>query len=209
VEQRIKNKLSPSREAPTRYTEQQLHLVAGVLLALLPLASFIGQYVLSLRAGTEQFLLHHLPVTVADWIFVPFNFLVVRVIEWRRGLRLYLIACISVVLNVLAHAFWQYNGLDAGHMITKTGIVLPAGWVHLAFSILEMTLLVAFVFCRKADAPGLRVITILGTAYFLIVCFYGYAVHHSFIIRDVIVLFCELFFLIIYPRLIGHKQVSL
>jgi hypothetical protein len=187
--------------------EQRLNLIAGTLLALLPIASFVGQYVLSLRAGTQQFLLHHLAVTVADWLFVPFNFLVVRVIDWRRGLRLYLITCVSVALNALAHAIWQYNGLDAGHMITKAGVVLPAGWVHLSFSISEMILLVAFVFCRKADAPHLRVLTALATVYFLILCFYSYVQNQGLLPRDVILLVCQLFFVLLYPQLIGRDKI--
>lgn len=186
--------------------EQPASYLASILLAVLPVAAFLLQYLLSLRAGTQQFLLHHLAVTVADWVFVPFNFLVVRVIEWRRGLRLYLIACISVVLNAITHAFWQYNGLDAGHMITKGGVVLPAGWVHLSFSILEMILLVAFVFCRKANAPNLRVLTVLATIYFTIVWLYSYVQHQGFLIRDVVILISQLCFVILYPELIGRKR---
>src|ERR1043165_1128113 len=128
------NELSRTWETSKGLPRKGLYPLASTLLALLPLASFLGQYALSLRAGTQQILFHHPTIMVSDWIFVPFNFFVVRVIDWGRGGRLYLIACLSVILNVLAHAFWQYNGLDPGHMITKTGIILPAGWVHLAFS---------------------------------------------------------------------------
>src|SRR5437763_12295339 len=152
---------------PWEYPGRRFYHIVGTLLALLPLASFLGQGVLSYRAGTQQILFHHFTVTVADWIFVPFNFFVVRIIEWRRGLRLYLITYISIMLNVLMHAFWQYRKLDPGHMITKEGIILPAGWVHLTFSILEMILLAAFVFCRKANVPRLRFLTMLAIAYFL------------------------------------------
>jgi hypothetical protein len=201
------SELSQHCKTSTDHRKQRLYLFVGILLALLPVVSFLGQYVLSVQAGTQKFLLHHLAVTVADWIFVPFNFLVVQVIEWRRGLRLYLIACVSVGLNALAHAFWQYNGLDAGHMITKAGIILPAGWVHLSFSILEMILLVAFVFCRKADAQRIRVLTVLATVYFLILCLYGYVQHQSFLIRDVVILVCQLFFVILYPQLIGRNKL--
>ena len=177
----------------------------GIILALLPLASFLCQYVFSLRAGTDHILFRHLTVMVVDWVFVPFNFFVVRIIEWRRGGRLYLIMCISVMLNLLTHAFWQYNGSDLGHMITKTGIVLPAGWVHLAFSIVETVLLVAFVFCRKANATGIGIVTIIATIYFLTMGICGYAMHSGFIISDVIVFVCGLFFVLVYPRLLGSK----
>lgn len=180
--------------------------LAGVLLALLPVASFLAQCVLSVRSGTQQFLLHHLTVTVVDWVFVPFNFFVVRVIDWQRGGRLYLIACISVALNALTHAYWQYNGLDLGHMITRAGYVLPAGWVHLVFSSLEMVLLVAFVFCRRTDAMALRITTVIASIYFVTMGACGYAMHNGFILSDVVVFISGLFFVLVYPVLRQQRK---
>lgn len=179
---------------------------SGVILALLPVASFVAQYLLSVRAGTQRALFHHLTVMVVDWAFVPFNFFVVRVIDWREGKKLYLIFCISVALNALTHAYWQYNGLDFGHMITSGGIVLPAGWVHLAFSSLEMVLLVAFVFCRNQQAPGLRLATAFATLYFITMGICGYLMHGRFIASDLIVFISGLFFVLVYPRLIQQKH---
>src|SRR5262249_14996375 len=113
-----------------------LHRVASLALALMPVVSFAAQYYFSLRAGTQQIMLHHLTIMVVDWVFVPFNYLVVRVIDWQRGGRIFAAACFAVVMNALTHAVWQQNGVDPGHMITRAGIVLPAGWVHLVFSTL-------------------------------------------------------------------------
>jgi hypothetical protein len=146
---------------------------------------------------------------VVDWVFVPFNLFVMRVVDWNRGGRLYLIMCISVMLNLLTHAFWQYNGTDLGHMITKTGIVLPAGWVHLAFSIVETVLLGAFVFCRKANATGIGIVTIFATAYFIIMGICGYAMHNGFVISDVITFVSGLFFVLVYPRQVAGCGCSL
>jgi len=180
-------------------------LLVGVLLALLPVTSFVSQYALSVRAGTQQLLFHHPTVMIVDWIFVPFNYFVYRLIDWQRGKRLFVITVASVTLNIITHAFWQYNGIDPGHMITKTQIVLPAGWVHLAFSILEMTLLAAFVFCRKIDESGLTT-TVLAAVYFVAMGVCGYAIHHGFIASDVIVFLSGLFFILAYPRLFGHRR---
>src|ERR1017187_7924186 len=141
-------RISGAARASATPSQGQAAFGYGVLLALLPVASFVAQYLLSVRSGTQQVMMKHLTVMVVDWIFVPFNFFVVRVINWRRGTTIYLIACISVILNVLTHAFWQYNGIDGGHMITRAGVVLPAGWVHLTFSSLQMILVVGFIFCR-------------------------------------------------------------
>lgn len=179
---------------------------SGLLLALVPVAAFIAQYVLSERAGTQRAMFHHLTVMVVDWAFVPFNFFVVRVIEWQAGKKLYLIFCISLGLNALTHAYWQYNGLDLGHMITPGGVVLPAGWAHLIFSTLEMVLLVAFVFCRNQQAPALRLSTVFATVYFVTMGICGYLMHHGFIASDAIVSISGLFFVLVYPGLVRQKR---
>jgi hypothetical protein len=191
---------------PSR-TESASDYFISILLALLPVVSFVAQYLLSVRAGTQRALFHHLTVIVVDWAFIPFNFLVVRVIDWRAGKKLYLIFCISVALNALTHAYWQYNGLDLGHMITSGGIVLPAGWVHLTFSTLEMVLLVAFVFCRNQQAPGLRLATVFATLYFITMGICGYLMHSGFIASDLIVFTSGMFFVLVYPGLIERKRL--
>lgn len=172
----------------------------GVVLALLPPLSFVLQRYLSRRAGTEEFFSHHLTVMVVDWIFIPFNFFVVRTIDWRLGVRLYAITVIAVALNVLTHAYWQAQGLDLGHMITPDGVVLAAGWVHLAFSIIETILLIAFVFCRDPSADG-RVASGLAVVYFLVMVTCGYLMHHGLIASDVVVSGAGIFFVLGYPRL--------
>lgn len=177
-------------------------LVAGILLALMPLLSFAGQYFFSLRDGTQGLMLRHLTVTVVDWVFVPFNFFVVREIDWSRGGRLYALFCVSTALTVAAHANWQLHGLDLGHMITKTGVVLPAGWLHLVFSILEMTLLTAFVFCRNESIASPGPATIFAVVYFLALGICGYIMHRGLIASDAIASGSGLFFILIYPRFI-------
>ena len=195
----------PCDEHSVNDTESSYRSTA-IFLALLPVASFIAQYLLSVRAGTQSALFRHLTVMVVDWAFIPFNFSVVRVIDWRAGKKLYLIFCISVALNALTHAYWQYNGLDLGHMITYGGVVLPAGWVHLTFSTAEMVLLVAFVFCRNQKAPGLGLATVFAFLYFITMGICGYVMHRRFIASDLIVFTSGLFFVLVYPRLIQQKR---
>lgn len=197
---RLMTKFSNPLWRSTSSTEWQ-PFIAAIFLAALPVGSFFGQYLLSLQAGTQQVLLHHLTVMVVDWVFVPFNYFVVRVIDWRRGGRIYLIVIVSVILNLLTHAFWQYNGLDFGHMITKSGVVLPAGWIHLAFSILQMVLLVCFVFCRRSDASHLKLVTVIAVVYFVAMGICGYVMHDGFIVSDIAVSLGGLFFVLIYPKL--------
>src|SRR5262249_22993484 len=117
--------------------------IAGFSLGLMPIVSFLLQYIMSVQAGTVQLLFQHITVTFFDWIFVPFNFFVVRFIDWRRAGVMFLATIISVVCNIFAHAFWQYELADASHMFGGDRTVLPAGWVHVAFSTLETVVILA------------------------------------------------------------------
>lgn len=165
------------------------------------MVSFLLQYIFSRADGTERLMTHHLTVMVVDWIFVPFNYVVVRIIDWRKGSAIFLIASASVVLNAITHAYWQYHGLDSGHMITKQGVVLPAGWVHLAFSVIETILLAGFVFCRRTESET-KLATALASAYFVMMGVCGYLMHHAFVASDVAVFVSGLFLVLLYPRLV-------
>ncbi len=152
-------------------------------------------------------MLHHLTVTVVDWALAPFNYFAASVIDWRRGGRLYVLICVSTVLAVATHVYWKRNGIDAGHMITKAGVVLPAGWAHLVFSILEMTILTAFVFCRRTDASRAKVATIFALIYFLGMGICGYIMHGHLILSDAITFVSGLFFVLVYP-MIGRRRTT-
>ena len=138
-------------------------------------------------------------MTYVDWIFVPFNYLVVRAIDWRRGGAIFVILLVSVVANILGHAIWQYGAVDGGHMITSAQVVLPAGWVHLGFSIIEATLLLAFVFVREIRRPLPIVATLLALLYFVSAGVSGYMMNRRFMATDVIMVTSGLAALLIYP----------
>lgn len=181
----------------------EISLIAKIILAFIPIASFFLQYAFSANAGTEKIFFHHSTVMIVDWIFIPFNYWVISIIDWKRGGRLFLIVIIAIVLNVVTHAFWQYNGIDLGHMITNSGVFLPAGWVHLVFSVIESILLFSFVFCRKSVAPKMILVSILAIIYFLAMGISGYLMHHHITLSDAIVTLSGLFFVLVYPRLIN------
>jgi len=167
--------------------QKQWHLwAAGVLLSLLPAVSFFLQYVLSVQSGSVSHLFQHFTVTYVDWIFIPFNFVVVRVIDWRRGSVIFLIVIVSVIANIAGHAIWQCHGTDGGHMISPEQIVLPAGWVHLAFSIIEAVLIFTFVCARKPSGPFNTIATALAVLYFVGAGVSGYVMNHGVIATDAI-----------------------
>ena len=107
---------------------------------------------------------------------------------------------VSVIANIVAHAIWQYYGIDGGHMISRgTQTVLPAGWVHLGFSIIETTLILAFAFIRRPRKPFTRIATVLALAFFLAAGVSGYVINHGFITTDVIVVWSGTALVAVYP----------
>lgn len=173
---------------------------AGVVLSLLPAASFLLQYVLSVWTRTDSYFFGNYTVAYVDWLFVPFNLVVVWAIEWRRGRALLLIVFVSIIANIIAHATWQYYGIDGGHMITRgTQTVLPAGWAHLGFSIIETTLILAFVFIRRPRRPFTRIATVLALTFFLAAGVSGFIINHGFITTDVIMVWSGTALVAAYP----------
>jgi hypothetical protein len=174
----------------------------GAFLALLPVGSYLSQYFLSVKAGTDALLSQHLTISIVDWIFVPFNLIVIHAIDWRRGAVIYAVTVISVVLNVVTHAFWQYNLIEGGHMINHEQVVLPAGWVHVIFSTVETSLLAAFILAGRPCYPYDITASILAICYFLAAGVCGYLMNNGFMITDVLMVSIGLFFVLIYPMMI-------
>ena len=185
---------------PSPHQNERAMRTAGLLVGLLPVASFALQYVMSVQSHTQTEFFRHFTCAYVDWLFVPFNLVVVRIIDWRRGGSLLLIVLVSVIANIIAHATWQYYGIDGGHMILRgTQTVLPAGWVHLGFSIIETTLILAFVFIRRPRMPFTRIATVLAIAFFLATGISGYVINHGFITTDVIVVWSGTALVAVYP----------
>ena len=176
------------------------HPAFRVGLAALPLVSFALQYGFSAASGTLPAMMRHSTVVWVDWTLVPFNYFVACHIDWRRGRALLGIAILAVVANIAAHAYWQANGLDPGHMIAPNGATLPAGWVHLGFSIVEMILLAGFVFAPAPAAPGRGLAVVCGVLYFVAMAASGYHMHGRAILSDTVVLLSGLFFMLLFPR---------
>ena len=186
--------------APSVHQNERTMRMAGLLVGLLPVASFVLQYMLSVQSHTQAEFFRHFTCAYVDWLFVPFNLVVVRVIDWRRGGALMLIVLVSVIANIIAHATWQYYGNDGGHMISRgTQTVLPAGWVHLGFSIIETTLVLAFAFIRRPRKPLTMIATGLALAFFLATGVSGYIINHGFITTDVIVVWSGTALVAVYP----------
>ncbi|HWG18504.1 MAG TPA: hypothetical protein VN678_11615 [Acidobacteriaceae bacterium] len=202
---------NPSAEvavAKTRQPRADAEKSTGTLawiLASLPVFSFLGQFLFSRRDGTLSLMLHHPTVTYVDWVLVPFNFFAAKVIDWRKGVAIFIIALVSTCLTLATHALWQVQRLDPGHMITKTGVLLPAGWVHIGFSIAEMALLCAFVFCRRENNA---VALWWSTIYFVAMFAAGTWIHHRVVLSDGCVFASGLVFLYVYPAIAAKVRAG-
>lgn len=183
---------------------QHRHL--ALVFAALPIISFAGQYILSTYAGTVQIMLRHTTVTYVDWIFVIYNWAAFYCIDWSRGLRLFVISIASVTLNAVAHAAWEYGHVDPGHMISSTGEVMPAGWLHLVFSTIETTLLLAFVFIRSNKSRLTCFTEYVAVAYFLFMAGSAYYIHRYLRLSDAITSLGGITLLLLYPRLFGESR---
>jgi hypothetical protein len=179
----------------------------GAALATLPVVSFALQAALTARSGMPGFYAHY-TVVIIDWVFVPFNFLVVQAIDWRRGRTLLLLGALSLGFNCAAHAYWQSHATDAGYMFSAGGTLLPAGWVHLVYSTLQMVLLSAFVFARRAGARCLPALSLLAVIYFLAAGASGYIMNRGFMLTDVAMVAAGLSAVLVYPRLAWGPSIQ-
>ena len=184
------------------------------LFALIPVISFCAQYYFSRISGTEEYLFKHNIVCIADWILVFVNYFSIKTIDWSRGGIIFVSFVVSTIFGVLAHAYWQHYNIDGGHMITPQGVVLPAGWVHLVFTIVEATTITLFSICRKKESSHAKAASIFIFAYFAMSFVFGYFAHKALTIGDSLLLVCG--FLIVLqtryykflPEPIGSRDVA-
>ena len=167
--------------------------------AVLPLMSFIIQYLFSKANGTETSFWAHHPVVILDWVFVPLNWYFIQIIDWRRGLQMFVLSCVALIANIVIHAHWQLCGTDSGHMITSDGVVLLGGWTHLGFSVIEMSLLLGFVLCRRAEHSGTRIATVLACIYFVSLACTSFLMHGRLLVSDAITSSLGLFGVLLLP----------
>lgn len=190
----------------TPRTELRGTWIAGGLLAVMPAASFLAQYLLSARTDRPMF--QHLTVTYVDWVFVPFNLLVVHAIDWRRGATMYGVAAVSVIANAAAHAIWQSGSVSTAHMFSAEGQFLQAGWVHLVYSTLQMTLLLAFIFARRTEPRFIRTTTLLAVIYLFGAGVSGYEMNNGFTMTDLIMVVFGLIGVLVYPYLARSERTK-
>ena len=150
-------------------------LLIAVVLALIQPVHFILEYLDSKRNNRFHLLKNHKMDFYLDWIFLPFNFLLVFAVSINLKSLLILIL-ISVVLNIAAHFYWiKVHGREKKEVYMfdyKTKKTHFSGYVHIVFSIIEAVLIALFLF-----SPALSYLYSIGII--LLVAFFISTIIHS------------------------------
>jgi hypothetical protein len=120
-----------------------------LLLALLPIVQFVSLYIISKYRNTLHHLWNLYAVTVLDWVFVPFNYLVSYSITFSFTLfSIFLL--VSIVPVILINIQWKNmknKPKETKYFTTKDGMT-PEGWIHLIFMMLQLSIVLTVIFSR-------------------------------------------------------------
>ena len=107
------------------------------LLALIPVINFLALYLVSKYRNTLHYLKKLYALTILDWVFIPFNYLIVYSVSFSWKL---FFVCILIVLIPVIILHYKWHKLPQKPNETKyltTDIRLigltPEGWIHLVF----------------------------------------------------------------------------
>jgi hypothetical protein len=175
-----------------------------LLLTFLPILSYILQYYFSSKVGLLWALKNNGMVSYSDWLFIPFNFLWAFCVSIGLFPILALLG-VSIILNVIMHYYWAtlpeiehfYNPLN--------GALLPAGIVHLIFSIIQTALVISFLFFSKKFKQVYFSMFIL-TLFFLSFIPFSIMIHGYILLSDLITCVLGLFVLLIKFILLRIKK---
>lgn len=129
-------------------------IILSIILALLPIISFILYYTFSVQTGTLDNLKNTYALYYLDFLFIIFNLLFLysiiinyRVLKWAFVLS-------AIVLTVINYTYWTLQN--------------NVGIVHLIFAVIEMSLLITAIFSKTTSRKKYLYMMIPILIYFLI-----------------------------------------
>jgi hypothetical protein len=127
-----------------------MKILISILLALIPIYSWIGQYFFSKKDKLLNSFKKHWTCYCWDWIFVIINIFFVYSIEFANIIYVFLL--VSILINLLSHhIWWKRNKIrkEKGHFFhIKTNKLNKAWIIHLIFSVIQLTILLSIVFLK-------------------------------------------------------------
>lgn len=155
------------------------------LLVALPFLSFGLQWYLSAEIGTQHLMLRHYNVSVVDFIFVPLNAGLYHSIRWDNGALVFVGMIFAFTASAFTHYNWAITGTDPGHMVLASGLITKAGWIHVLFTGIELSLMLLFFFNGKQEKPKVFLWTALGIMVYLLGSLLGgYLIHRELLMED-------------------------
>ena len=161
------------------------NLVFGIILASLPVLSYFLQKKMSQKNNQLKIFERHWLVRYADWLFVPFNFIFIYVVEFVF-IQAVVILIISVILNIVLHRYWGSLSAnsDSCHFYDKNSDKLTvAGYVHFVFSTIETAMVIMFLLYAASNIFtyfGLFLLALIASSFIV----NSYKMHHRPLLTD-------------------------
>lgn len=126
-----------------------MKIFISIFFAIIPILAFFIQRHFSKKENNIQGFKLHWTVYYGDWIFIPFNIILVYSVIINNKTLLPIIL-ISFILNILMHIYWgrinkKVNGILYFYKKGEDNIT-KAGIIHLLFSTFQMSLILIFIF---------------------------------------------------------------
>ncbi|MBW3020965.1 hypothetical protein KY334_06730 [Candidatus Woesearchaeota archaeon] len=122
-------------------------LLLGIIFALIPVFSYSLQKYLSKKENKFELFQKYLVFRYLDFLFIPFNFIILYVISFT--LKSLLLAIVfGLMINLVFHLFWGYFNVKKyeSNFYNENSVLLNlSGEVHYLFSSFETTLMLLFL----------------------------------------------------------------
>jgi hypothetical protein len=164
---------------------QTNYVIISMLLALMPLASYYIQYFVAKKNKRLDAFRNFLPVKYMDWVFIPFNFLWLYVVNITLAFNIYLI--IFTLIGALILLLWwakedPKNSKWEDYSFRKEKF-RAEGWVHGIYALFQGFLVVVFLFSQTGGMLAL-VEGFLLLIYFIIGIVGIHKLHKKFSVPD-------------------------
>ena len=123
-------------------------ILAGGILALFPLISWLLQFYLSKSKKELHLFKKHLPTYFMDWVFVPFNLFWVYTITFNIE-KFAILGLVSIIINYIGSKYYIKKHREEKRPVhlfnINNGKSSTAGRIHSVFSMVQMFLIFTFI----------------------------------------------------------------
>lgn len=124
-------------------------LSIAILLTTLPIISFLLQYYFAARRKKLDLFNKFKPVKVLDWVFIPFNFLLVYVVSFNVKLSILLLMAVLIIDGIFSQIWLKIHKKEKNEFSLydlKKGKMTAEGYVHKIYGNLQAVLVGLFIF---------------------------------------------------------------